>query len=180
MDCFCTFVCIDSAPTWIQCEECLKWRSVPPDYYDNIPDTWHCSQNPNRRYRCVSHRRPWASSHQPSVLEHVYILLHTSSRRNTTHVLLYVIVKSSLRVTLPTLWLSSHSVSRPLPTVPGQSKCTVLEGGTERSRWSNKQDFWGQTCLCMLRIAKCECDLILWGNRHVFGDSVYMNLHKTQ
>lgn len=51
-----TFVCTDSAPTWIQCEECLKWRSVPLDYYDNVPDTWHCSQNPNPRYRCVSHK----------------------------------------------------------------------------------------------------------------------------
>lgn len=57
-----TFVCTDRAPTWIQCEECLKWRSVPPDYHDNVPDTWHCSQNPNPRYRCVSHGRPRAHS----------------------------------------------------------------------------------------------------------------------
>lgn len=39
---------------WLQCEECLKWRSILSNHYDDIPEIWHCSQNPNRRYRCVS------------------------------------------------------------------------------------------------------------------------------
>ncbi|KAK7922406.1 hypothetical protein WMY93_009308 [Mugilogobius chulae] len=43
-----------SGPTWLQCEECLKWRSVPAGHYDVIPENWNCSQNPNPRYRSCS------------------------------------------------------------------------------------------------------------------------------
>lgn len=50
----CSSICIASGPVWLQCEECLKWRSIPSDHYDGIPEIWHCSQNPSRRYRCVS------------------------------------------------------------------------------------------------------------------------------
>ncbi|XP_073343148.1 MORC family CW-type zinc finger protein 3 [Pagrus major] len=42
------------APLWLQCEECLKWRSVPADHYDEVPESWNCSQNPNPRYRTCS------------------------------------------------------------------------------------------------------------------------------
>ncbi|XP_036933595.1 MORC family CW-type zinc finger protein 3 isoform X3 [Acanthopagrus latus] len=42
------------APVWLQCEECLKWRSVPADHYDVVPESWNCSQNPNPRYRSCS------------------------------------------------------------------------------------------------------------------------------
>lgn len=38
---------------WLQCEECLKWRSVPASHYNEVPESWNCSQNPNPRYRCV-------------------------------------------------------------------------------------------------------------------------------
>ncbi|XP_054647877.1 MORC family CW-type zinc finger protein 3 isoform X2 [Dunckerocampus dactyliophorus] len=37
------------SPMWVQCEDCLKWRSVP-DGYTVAPESWKCSQNPNPRY----------------------------------------------------------------------------------------------------------------------------------
>ncbi|XP_056898945.1 MORC family CW-type zinc finger protein 3-like isoform X2 [Takifugu flavidus] len=39
---------------WLQCRECLKWRSVPADHYEQVPESWTCSQNPNLRYRSCS------------------------------------------------------------------------------------------------------------------------------
>ncbi|XP_054595098.2 MORC family CW-type zinc finger protein 3 [Nothobranchius furzeri] len=39
---------------WLQCEDCLKWRSVPPDHYKVTPENWTCSQNPNSRHRKCS------------------------------------------------------------------------------------------------------------------------------
>uniref|UniRef100_A0A671W4N9 Zgc:152774 n=1 Tax=Sparus aurata TaxID=8175 RepID=A0A671W4N9_SPAAU len=42
------------APVWLQCEECLKWRSIPANHYDDVPESWNCSQNPNPRYRSCS------------------------------------------------------------------------------------------------------------------------------
>lgn len=44
----------DDGPVWLQCEECLKWRSVPAGHYSVIPENWNCSQNPNPRYRNCS------------------------------------------------------------------------------------------------------------------------------
>ncbi|XP_034739098.1 MORC family CW-type zinc finger protein 3 isoform X1 [Etheostoma cragini] len=45
----------DEGPTWLQCEECLKWRKVPASHYNVVPESWNCSQNPNPRYRsCFS------------------------------------------------------------------------------------------------------------------------------
>ncbi|KAI9526720.1 hypothetical protein NQZ68_036513 [Dissostichus eleginoides] len=44
----------DEGPIWLQCEECLKWRSVPSSHYNTIPESWNCSQNPNPRYRSCS------------------------------------------------------------------------------------------------------------------------------
>ncbi|XP_038142559.1 MORC family CW-type zinc finger protein 3 [Cyprinodon tularosa] len=44
----------EMGPLWLQCEECLKWRSVPPHYYKVTPENWTCSLNPNRRYRSCS------------------------------------------------------------------------------------------------------------------------------
>ncbi|KAM7389829.1 hypothetical protein PAMP_023783 [Pampus punctatissimus] len=45
----------DEGPVWLQCEECLKWRSIPASHYSVIPEIWNCSQNPNPRYRsCTS------------------------------------------------------------------------------------------------------------------------------
>nr|XP_046261217.1 MORC family CW-type zinc finger protein 3 [Scatophagus argus] len=44
----------DKAPMWLQCEECLKWRSVPTNHYNVAPESWTCSQNPNPRYRSCS------------------------------------------------------------------------------------------------------------------------------
>ncbi|AWP12008.1 putative MORC family CW-type zinc finger protein 4 [Scophthalmus maximus] len=44
----------DDGPVWLQCEECLKWRSVPAKHYDVAPESWDCSRNPNPRYRRCS------------------------------------------------------------------------------------------------------------------------------
>ncbi|XP_034037410.1 MORC family CW-type zinc finger protein 3 [Thalassophryne amazonica] len=45
----------DKSPVWLQCEECLKWRTVPAGYYAAIPENWTCSQNPRARFRnCCS------------------------------------------------------------------------------------------------------------------------------
>ncbi|KAK2849051.1 hypothetical protein Q5P01_008885 [Channa striata] len=44
----------DNGPMWVQCEECLKWRSVPARHYSEVPESWNCSQNPNPRYRSCS------------------------------------------------------------------------------------------------------------------------------
>ncbi|XP_034546595.1 MORC family CW-type zinc finger protein 3 isoform X2 [Notolabrus celidotus] len=41
-------------PVWVQCEECLKWRSVPEGHYNVVPENWNCSQNPNLHYSCSS------------------------------------------------------------------------------------------------------------------------------
>ncbi|KAM9357070.1 MORC family CW-type zinc finger protein 3 [Symphorus nematophorus] len=44
----------DESPMWLQCEECLKWRSIPPGHYTVAPESWNCSENPNSRYRSCS------------------------------------------------------------------------------------------------------------------------------
>ncbi|XP_030002292.1 MORC family CW-type zinc finger protein 3 [Sphaeramia orbicularis] len=44
----------DEDPMWIQCEECLKWRSVPAGHYSVVPENWNCSLNPNARFRSCS------------------------------------------------------------------------------------------------------------------------------
>nr|XP_019942068.1 PREDICTED: MORC family CW-type zinc finger protein 3-like [Paralichthys olivaceus] len=44
----------DEGPMWLQCEECLKWRSVPLRFYSDVPERWDCSQNPNPRYKSCS------------------------------------------------------------------------------------------------------------------------------
>ncbi|XP_041800364.1 MORC family CW-type zinc finger protein 3 isoform X2 [Chelmon rostratus] len=44
----------EEAPMWLQCEECLKWRSIPANHYSTAPESWNCSQNPNPRYRSCS------------------------------------------------------------------------------------------------------------------------------
>ncbi|CAJ1058483.1 MORC family CW-type zinc finger protein 3 isoform X1 [Xyrichtys novacula] len=44
----------DKGPLWLQCEECLKWRSVPEGHCKVAPESWNCSQNPNPRYRSCS------------------------------------------------------------------------------------------------------------------------------
>uniref|UniRef100_A0A4W6CA77 Zgc:152774 n=1 Tax=Lates calcarifer TaxID=8187 RepID=A0A4W6CA77_LATCA len=44
----------DEGPVWLQCEECLKWRSIPASHYSVVPESWNCSQNPNPRYRSCS------------------------------------------------------------------------------------------------------------------------------
>lgn len=43
-----------NGPMWLQCEDCLKWRSVPAAHYRVAPENWKCSQNPNPRYRSCS------------------------------------------------------------------------------------------------------------------------------
>ncbi|KAM9376916.1 uncharacterized protein KZ484_009348 isoform 2-T2 [Pholidichthys leucotaenia] len=45
---------VDEGPMWLQCEECLKWRSIPAGHYKVAPESWNCSQNPNARYRTCS------------------------------------------------------------------------------------------------------------------------------
>ncbi|KAJ0002965.1 hypothetical protein NQD34_008114 [Periophthalmus magnuspinnatus] len=45
---------VENGPMWLQCEECLKWRSVPVGHYTVVPENWNCSQNPNPRYRSCS------------------------------------------------------------------------------------------------------------------------------
>ncbi|KAM3838089.1 MORC family CW-type zinc finger protein 3, partial [Diretmus argenteus] len=45
---------VDRGPVWLQCEECLKWRSVPPGHYSVTPEKWNCSQNPNPHFRSCS------------------------------------------------------------------------------------------------------------------------------
>ncbi|XP_054452996.1 MORC family CW-type zinc finger protein 3 isoform X2 [Anoplopoma fimbria] len=44
----------DEGPMWLQCEDCLKWRSVPASHYNVVPESWNCSQNPNLNYRSCS------------------------------------------------------------------------------------------------------------------------------
>ncbi|XP_068571018.1 MORC family CW-type zinc finger protein 3 isoform X2 [Cebidichthys violaceus] len=44
----------DEGPVWLQCEDCLKWRSVPASHYNVVPESWNCSQNPNPSYSCSS------------------------------------------------------------------------------------------------------------------------------
>ena len=34
--------------TWVQCDLCDKWRRLPPgEEYENLPDKWFCSMNPD-------------------------------------------------------------------------------------------------------------------------------------
>ncbi|XP_068181096.1 MORC family CW-type zinc finger protein 3 [Antennarius striatus] len=44
----------DEFPMWLQCEECLKWRSVASTHYNTVPENWTCSQNPIPHYRSCS------------------------------------------------------------------------------------------------------------------------------
>ncbi|XP_026186094.1 MORC family CW-type zinc finger protein 3 [Mastacembelus armatus] len=44
----------DTAPMWLQCEECLKWRSIPASDCSEVPENWTCSLNPNPRYKSCS------------------------------------------------------------------------------------------------------------------------------
>ncbi|KAM9849690.1 MORC family CW-type zinc finger protein 3 [Aulostomus maculatus] len=49
----------EEGPMWLQCDECLKWRSIPASHYNETPESWHCSQNPNPHYRsCSSPEEP--------------------------------------------------------------------------------------------------------------------------
>nr|XP_040031484.1 MORC family CW-type zinc finger protein 3 isoform X2 [Gasterosteus aculeatus aculeatus] len=42
----------EEGPMWLQCEDCLKWRKVPANYYIVAPESWNCSLNPNLNYSC--------------------------------------------------------------------------------------------------------------------------------
>ncbi|XP_054890341.1 MORC family CW-type zinc finger protein 3 isoform X2 [Poeciliopsis prolifica] len=74
----------DVCPVWLQCEECLKWRSVPPHHYKVMPENWSCSQNPNPRYRsCSSPEEAEESREQltPSYQKSHKKLEHSKSRK---------------------------------------------------------------------------------------------------
>uniref|UniRef100_A0A3B3V053 MORC family CW-type zinc finger protein 3-like n=2 Tax=Poecilia latipinna TaxID=48699 RepID=A0A3B3V053_9TELE len=74
----------DVGPVWLQCEECLKWRSVPPCHYKVMPENWSCSQNPNPRYRsCSSPEEAEESGEQltPSYQKSHKKLEHSKSRK---------------------------------------------------------------------------------------------------
>ncbi|XP_043982856.1 MORC family CW-type zinc finger protein 3 isoform X2 [Gambusia affinis] len=74
----------DVGPVWLQCEECLKWRSVPPYHYKVMPENWTCSQNPNPRYRsCSSPEEAEESGEQltPSYQKSHKKLEHSKSRK---------------------------------------------------------------------------------------------------
>ncbi|CAL1613592.1 unnamed protein product [Knipowitschia caucasica] len=63
----------ENSATWLQCEECLKWRSVPVGHYSVIPENWTCSRNPNPRFRSCS------SQEETNAMED----LHTASYTKT-------------------------------------------------------------------------------------------------
>lgn len=74
----------DMPPLWLQCEECLKWRSVPPHIYKVTPENWRCSQNPNPRYRsCSSPEEAEESGEQltPSYQKSHKKLEHSKNRK---------------------------------------------------------------------------------------------------
>ncbi|KAM4732084.1 MORC family CW-type zinc finger protein 3 [Anableps anableps] len=74
----------DMGPMWLQCEECLKWRSVPSHHYKVTPENWSCSQNPNPRYRsCSSPEEAEESGEQltPSYQKSHKKLEHSKSRK---------------------------------------------------------------------------------------------------
>ncbi|KAM4586160.1 MORC family CW-type zinc finger protein 3 isoform 2-T2 [Fundulus diaphanus] len=74
----------DIGPLWLQCEECLKWRSVPPQQYKVTPENWRCSQNPNPRYRsCSSPEETEESEEQltPSYQKNHKKVEHSKSRK---------------------------------------------------------------------------------------------------
>ncbi|KAF7667635.1 hypothetical protein LDENG_00054710 [Lucifuga dentata] len=57
----------DEGPTWLQCGECLKWRSIRSGHYTATPENWDCSQNPNPRYRsCSAPEEAEESEEQPT------------------------------------------------------------------------------------------------------------------
>jgi len=39
---------------FVQCESCHKWRRVPLDTIDELPDQWYCYMNPNQKYNSCS------------------------------------------------------------------------------------------------------------------------------
>uniref|UniRef100_A0AAQ5Y9L0 CW-type domain-containing protein n=1 Tax=Amphiprion ocellaris TaxID=80972 RepID=A0AAQ5Y9L0_AMPOC len=74
----------DEGPMWLQCEECLKWRSVPASHYDVTPENWNCSQNPNPRYRSCSSPEEAEDSEElltPSYQKNHKKLEHPRSRK---------------------------------------------------------------------------------------------------
>ncbi|XP_037531457.1 MORC family CW-type zinc finger protein 3 [Nematolebias whitei] len=81
--------CTNTDLLWLQCEECLKWRSIPANHYKVAPDSWDCSQNPNSRYRsCSSPEEPEEGEKllTPSYQKN-YKKLELSKRRKQEHLL---------------------------------------------------------------------------------------------
>lgn len=38
--------------SWVQCDDCLKWRKLPHGTdLDKLPDKWYCKDNPNSKIR---------------------------------------------------------------------------------------------------------------------------------
>ncbi|CAI5652350.1 unnamed protein product [Oreochromis niloticus] len=74
---------VDEGPMWLQCEECLKWRSIPDGFYKIAPESWTCSQNPNSRYREYSRGTKRKSLEVSQLQEQVskhQIVLRSSSK----------------------------------------------------------------------------------------------------
>uniref|UniRef100_A0A8C6U950 Zgc:152774 n=1 Tax=Neogobius melanostomus TaxID=47308 RepID=A0A8C6U950_9GOBI len=69
----------DTGPMWLQCGECLKWRSVPDGHYRVCPENWSCSQNPNPRYRSCS--SPEETDDNEDLLTASYLKSHKRSSR---------------------------------------------------------------------------------------------------
>lgn len=55
-----------------------------------------------------------------------------------------------------------------LPAVKGPKKCTMLKEGAERSNYSNKLDFWGQTSWDAVQIATVNAPLMTVAHQTLF------------
>ncbi|GAA6066418.1 MORC family CW-type zinc finger protein 3-like [Tachysurus ichikawai] len=60
--------------TWVQCDECLKWRKIP-DGVDTkkLPKKWFCHMNPDEKFRsCTVEEEPENADEEPRRCEKFY------------------------------------------------------------------------------------------------------------
>ena len=52
-------MCDAQQDIWVQCDECSKWRKMPPGTDESaLPDQWYCHMNPDPAMAAQGHAAP--------------------------------------------------------------------------------------------------------------------------
>ncbi|KAF3693959.1 MORC family CW-type zinc finger protein 3 Nuclear matrix protein 2 [Channa argus] len=103
----------DNSPMWVQCEECLKWRSVSAHHYSQVPESWNCSQNPNPRYREHQKSRKREKSLEVCEIIILNIWYFATTVSSATSRLLFVLQSCQFQDPVPKHQIISRSSSEP-------------------------------------------------------------------